>query len=41
MFIRRQTAIREEQIEDFDFNQNTFSKEIGNFNAESQEEILT
>ena len=28
-------------MEDFDFNQNTFSKEIGNFNEESHEEIFT
>ena len=37
MFTRRQTAIRE----DFDFNQNTFAKEIGNFKEKSHEEILT
>ena len=28
-------------MEDFDFNQNTFSEEIGNFNEESHEEIFT
>lgn len=41
MFTRRQAAIREEQMEDFDLNPNTFPKEVGNFSEESQEEILT